>query len=76
MYSSGFERKKKLFLKSYILDFDNIEDVEYNIVDFILQDGKVNFNEYTDIINMNYEIANDIVNSLDFDNVSIIRTVK
>lgn len=73
---SGFERKKKLFLKSYILDFDNIEDVEYNIVDFILQDGKVNFNEYTDIINMNYEIANDIVNSLDFDNVSIIRTVK
>ncbi len=73
---NGFERKKKLFLKSYILDFDNIEDVEYNIVDFILETGKVNYQEYSDIMNMNYDDAKKILDSLDFENISIIRTTK
>lgn len=71
-----FERKKKLFLKSYILDFDNIEDIEYNICESILYDNKVNYNEYSDIIDMNYEIAKKILNSFQFENTSIIRTIK
>ena len=71
-----FERKKKLFIKSYILDFDNIEDIEYNIVDSILFEDRVNYNEYDDINNMDYNIALDIINSLNFDNVSIIKTIK
>lgn len=73
---STFERKKKLFLKSYILDFDNIEDVEYNICESILMDNKVDFNEYTHINEMNYEEANRILNLFNFDKVSIIRTIK
>ena len=71
-----FERKKKLFLKSYILDFDNIEDVEYNICESILMDGKVDFNEYTHILEMNYIEANKILSKFSFDNVSILRTIK
>lgn len=71
-----FERKKKLFLKSYILDFDNIEDVEYNICTSIIYDGKVNFNEYSYINNMKYTEAKRILNLFNFDNVSIIRTKK
>ncbi len=71
-----FERKKKLFLKSYILDFDNIEDVEYNICTSIIYDGKVNYNEYSYINNMKYTEAKRILNLFNFDNVSIIRTIK
>ncbi len=71
-----FERKKKLFLKSYILDFDNIEDIEYNICESILIDGKVDFNEYSQIKNMNYKTALSILKSIKYDNTSIIRTIK
>ena len=76
MTKDEFERKKKLFLKSYILDFDNIEDIEYNIVDYLLLEGKVNYNEYNDIVNMNYKTAKNVIDSLTFDNISIIRTTK
>ena len=71
-----FERKKKLFLKSFITDFDNIEDVEYNISESILLEGKVNYNEYNDIKNMNYKTIVDIKNEVSFDNFSIIKTIK
>ena len=73
---SEFERKKKLFLKSYILDFDNIEDVEYNITTDILMKNKVNYKEYSYIQNMNYEEAKRILELINFDNYSIIRTIK
>ena len=73
---SGFERKKKMFLKSYIMDFDNIEDVEYNICSSILLDNKVDYNEYSEINNMNYETAKKILDNFDFENVSIVKTVK
>ena len=73
---NGFERKKKLFLKSYIMDFDNIEDVEYNICSSILLDNKVDYNEYSDINNMNYETAKKVLDNFDYENVSIIKTVK
>ena len=71
-----FERKKKLFLKSYITDFDNIEDVEYNICESILMENKIDYNEYSTINNMSYNVASNILKSLVFDNVSVIRTIK
>ena len=71
----NFERKKKVFLKSYILDFENIEDVEYNLCESILMDGKVNFMEYSDIMNMDFNTAKEVLSSITFDNVSIIKTI-
>ena len=71
-----FDRKKKLYLKSYITDFDNIEDIEYNICDSILLDGKVNFNEYSDIMNMDYKTTISILKSITYDNTCVIRTIK
>ena len=71
-----FERKKKLFLKSFIVDFDNIEDIEYTLCDSILLEGKINFNEYNDINNMNYETAKQILKEITYNNFSIIKTIK
>ena len=68
-----FDRKKKLYLKSYIVDFDNIEDIEYNICMSLFVDGYINYNEYSDIINMNYNEACRIIKLLNFDNYSIIK---
>ena len=72
----SFERKKKLFIKSYILDFDNLEDVEYNICESILMDGFVDYKELTHIKEMNYEVASSILGKFDYENVSILRTIK
>ena len=72
----SFERKKKLFIKSYILDFDNLEDVEYNICESILMDGFVDYKELTHIKEMNYEVASSILSKFDYENVSILRTIK
>ena len=71
-----FERKKKIYLKSFITDFDNIEDIEYCICESILIDGKINYNEYNDILNMDYKILEEIKKSLCFDNISIVKTIK
>ena len=73
---SDFERKKKIYLKGYICDFDNIEDVEYIICESILLDEGLSYNDYSRINNMTYEEANKILKSFEFDNISIIRTVK
>ena len=43
---------------------------------FILETVKVNYQEYSDIMNMNYDDAKKILDSLDFENISIIRTTK
>ncbi len=71
-----FERKKKKYLKSYILDFDNIEDVEYLISLSLMMDGKIDYNEYDKLVNLNYKEANRIMKLINYDNVSVIRTIK
>ena len=71
-----FERKKKKYLKSYILNFDNIEDVEYLISLSLMMDGKIDYNEYDKLVNLNYKEANRIMKLINYDNVSIIRTIK
>ena len=72
---SSFERKKKLLLKGYILDFDNIEDVEYIICNSILMDNKIDFKEYQNIEKMNYETALKIARKINTNNVSILKTI-
>ena len=52
-----FERKKKRYLKNYILDFDNIEDVEYIISYALMVDNKIDYNDYTKIIELDYHKA-------------------
>lgn len=71
-----FEHKKKKYLKSYILDFDNIEDVEYLISLSLMMDDKIDYNEYDKLVNLNYKEANRIMKLINYDNVSIIRTIK
>lgn len=73
---SEFERKKKGYLKSYITDFENIEDIEYEICMSLMVDNKINYNEYSDIVNMSYIEANRILKLIYFDNESIIKTIK
>lgn len=71
-----FERKKKKYLKSYILDFDNIEDVEYLLSLSLMIDNKIDYNEYDKLIALNYKEASRIMKLINFDNTSIIRTIK
>ncbi len=71
-----FERKKKLFLKGFILHFDNIEDIEYDICSSIMIENKIYYDEYDIINNMSYDTAKNIISKMNFDNYSIIRTIK
>ena len=48
----------------------------YNICVSILMENKIDYNEYSTINNMNYNEAIKILKSLEFDNVSVIRTIK
>ena len=73
---SDFERKKKLYLKGYICDFDNIEDIEYIICESIIMDEGLDYNEYSKINDMTFEKANEVLKSLEFDNISIVKTIK
>ncbi len=67
-----FERKKKVYLKFYITSFDNIEDIEYDVSLSLMMDDKIDFNEYSNIINMNVKDANNIISNMNFDNYSIL----
>lgn len=71
-----FERKKKKYLKSYILDFDNIEDVEYIISTSLMMDNKIDFNEYDKIANLNYDEVVRVMKLIDNTNIAIVRTSK
>lgn len=71
-----FERKKKKYAKGYILDFDNIEDVEYLISLSLMVDNKIDYNEYEELMNMDYKEACRILKLINFDNISIVRTIK
>lgn len=71
-----FNRKKKYYLKSYITQFDNIEDIEYIITVSLMTDGKIDYNEYRRINSMKYSEALRILKLINFDNTSLIRTIK
>ena len=75
-----FDRKKKSILKNIIIDFDNIEDVEYNICTSLMMDDEIDFDIYNSVNDMKYEkcleilevLSNNILN----DNTSVIKTIK
>ena len=71
-----FERKKKNYLKSYIMDFDNIEDVEYLISVSLMMDNSIDYNEYSRLKNMDFKEANKILKLFNFDNECVIKTIK
>ena len=71
-----FERKKKNYLKSYIMDFDNIVDVEYMISVSLMINNYLDYDEYSLLKNMDYNIVIDLINKFNFDNECIIKTVK
>lgn len=71
-----FERKKKKYIRNYLLDFDNIEDIEYNIALSLMIDGKINYHEFSDCINAKYEEALRVLSLINYDNECIIKTIK
>lgn len=71
-----FERKKKLFLKSYILSFEDIVDIEDFITIQLIKNNKILTDEYSSILNMKYKLAKDVMKKLIFNNYSIVVTSK
>ena len=71
-----FERKKKGYLKRYIMDFENIEDIEYNISVQLLLNNKIDFKEYSLINNMSYKEISRIIKLINTDNIAVVRTIK
>lgn len=75
-----FERKKKSVLKNVIIDFDSIEEIEYNIATSLMMDGEIDFDIYNSVNNMRYEecqnVIDTIVNNIGPNNISVIKTIK
>ena len=75
-----FNRKKKSILKNVIIDFDNIEDVEYTICTSLMMDGKIDYDIYNSVNDMDFEsclfILDIIKNNIFNDNISVIKTSK
>lgn len=71
-----FERKKKLYLKEYILGFEDISDIEYDLCLSILFDNKIDYKEYSLINNMNYDEAKRVLGLIDTTNYSVVKTSK
>lgn len=75
-----FERKKKSVLKNVIIDFDSIEEIEYNITTSLMMDGEIDFNIYNSVNDMKYEmcqkVIDTIINNINTNNISIIKTIK
>ncbi len=75
-----FERKKKSILKNVIIDFDSIEEIEYNITTSLMMDGEIDFDIYNSVNNMKYDMCQNvidtIISNINTNNVSIIKTIK
>lgn len=68
-----FERKKKMFLNNLILNFENIEDIEYLITGNIIKANKIIKNSYQILENMSYIEMKKVLDSIDFNNYSILK---
>ena len=71
-----FEIFKRRLIKGNILTFENIEDVEFKIVNELTRFGKIDYNDYSLINKLNYKDCLNILSKLYFDNKAIIKTVK
>lgn len=71
--NSTFLRKKKMFISNLILSFENIEDVEEMISNHIVRVNHVINNSYELLKKMNYGDMKKVLNSIDFNNYSILK---
>lgn len=71
-----FNRKKKVFLSNLIMTFEDIEDVENLITSQLFKYNKIINNIYNIITELNFEDIKAIEKSINFDNSSILRTIK
>jgi len=71
-----FERNKKRYIKNYIMSFENIEDVEYDIVDSLSRQGKIDFDDYEFLTKLSYSKAISIMKKINTKYTTIIRTIK
>lgn len=71
-----FERKKKKILSEMILNFENIEDVEYEITNDILKYKHLNNKKYNIIKSLDYNKMIYILNKINYDNKSILICTK
>jgi len=69
-------KERKRWLKIYVTSFDNIEDIEYDLCSSILYEDKINYHEYSDLMSTTYKEAKRILETIDYSNISIIRTSK
>lgn len=70
---STFLRKKKMFLNNLILNFENIEDIEDMISNHIIRVNHVINDSYDLLKEMNYDDMKKVLNSIDFNNYSILK---
>ncbi len=70
-----FNRKKKMFLNNLILNFENIEDIEYLITRHIIKAGKILNNLYGTLDAINYNEMRSVLDSIDFNNYSILKVI-
>lgn len=71
-----FNRKKKIFISTLIMTFENIEDIENLITTQLFKYNKVINNIYNILKGLNYKDIKNIEKKLDFNNSSILRTIK
>ncbi len=71
-----FERIKKRYIKNYFMFFENIENIEYKITNELSRLGKIYFDDYSVIINLSVSKAHQIIEKLEFNNTSILKTTK
>lgn len=64
------ERKKKVYISSLMYSFEDIEDINFNIVDDIVTYGKFNHNLYSIIKSLNKRELDKIIKYLNLKNTS------
>lgn len=67
-----FERKKKTLVSSYIYRSDNIYAINSKIDNNIIAFNKVILDDFEIINKMRYDLLNEIIDDLDFNNSSIV----
>lgn len=72
----SFEICKKTFVKNYVLEFENIEDVEAIIVEDLTMYGHINYDGYDEINSLEYTTAVKVMNLIDINNICVVRTIK
>jgi predicted Zn-dependent peptidase len=66
------ERKKKVYISSLIYSFENIEELNDDVIDDIILFGDYNTNMYDTIKSLNIDELNKFLSELDFNNTSTV----